>query len=54
MIGTAEVISSLGRRAITSYHRTMYFPGNVVVAAAEGVKAAVAINKALQSEELIR
>ena len=27
VIGTAEVISSLGRRAITSYHRTMYFPG---------------------------
>jgi predicted Zn-dependent peptidase len=38
VIGTAEVISSLGRRAITSYHRSMYFPGNVVVAAAGNVK----------------
>jgi predicted Zn-dependent peptidase len=38
VIGTAEVISSLGRRAITSYHRTMYFPGNVVVSAAGNVQ----------------
>ena len=38
VIGTAEVISSLGRRAITSYHRAMYFPGNVVVAAAGNVQ----------------
>src|SRR5213076_490245 len=34
VIGTADVISSIGRRAITSYHRGMYFPGNVVVSAA--------------------
>src|SRR5215210_7059988 len=33
VIGTAEVISSVSRRAITSYHRSMYVPGNVVVAA---------------------
>src|SRR5438874_679720 len=38
VIGTADVISSLGRRAITSYHRAMYFPGNVVVAAAGNVQ----------------
>ena len=38
VIGTADVISSLGRRAITSYHRSMYFPGNVVVAAAGNVQ----------------
>jgi predicted Zn-dependent peptidase len=38
VIGTAGVISSLGRRAITSYHRAMYFPANVVVAAAGNVK----------------
>jgi predicted Zn-dependent peptidase len=38
VIGTAEVISSVGRRAITSYHRAMYFPGNVVVAAAGNVQ----------------
>jgi predicted Zn-dependent peptidase len=34
VIGTAEVISSISRRAISAYHRTMYMPGNVVVAAA--------------------
>ena len=34
VIGTADVISSVGRRALTSYHHTMYSGGNVVVAAA--------------------
>ena len=34
VIGTSEVISSVGRRALTSYHHTMYQAGNVVVAAA--------------------
>jgi predicted Zn-dependent peptidase len=34
VIGTAEVISSISRRAISAYHRSMYVPGNVVVAAA--------------------
>jgi predicted Zn-dependent peptidase len=34
VIGTAEVISSVSRRAISAYHRTMYMPGNVVVSAA--------------------
>jgi predicted Zn-dependent peptidase len=34
VIGTAEVISSISRRAIGAYHRSMYVPGNVVVAAA--------------------
>jgi predicted Zn-dependent peptidase len=38
VIGTADVISSIGRRAITAYHRAMYLPGNVVVAAAGNVK----------------
>ncbi len=38
VIGTADVISSIGRRAITSYHRGMYFPGNVVVSAAGNVQ----------------
>src|SRR5919199_5795712 len=38
VIGTSDVISSIGRRAITAYHRAMYFPGNVVVAAAGNVK----------------
>jgi predicted Zn-dependent peptidase len=34
VVGTAEVISSIGRRSISAYHRAMYAPGNVVVAAA--------------------
>jgi predicted Zn-dependent peptidase len=34
VIGTAEVISTISRRAISAYHRAMYVPGNVVVAAA--------------------
>ena len=34
VIGTTEVISSVSRRAISAYHRSMYVPGNVVVAAA--------------------
>ena len=38
VIGTADVISSAGRRALTSYHQTMYRAGNVVVAAAGNLK----------------
>jgi predicted Zn-dependent peptidase len=38
VIGTAEVISSVSRRAIAAYHRTMYTGGNIVVAAAGNVQ----------------
>jgi predicted Zn-dependent peptidase len=34
VIGTRDVISTVSRRAIAAYHRTMYTGGNVVVAAA--------------------
>ncbi|MFN2466684.1 MAG: M16 family metallopeptidase [Gaiellaceae bacterium] len=34
VIGTAEVISSISRRAIASYHRSAYVAGNIVLAAA--------------------
>jgi predicted Zn-dependent peptidase len=34
VIGTTEVISTISRRAISAYHRSMYVPGNVVMAAA--------------------
>ena len=34
MIGAAEVISSISRRAIASYHRGAYVAGNIVLAAA--------------------
>lgn len=34
VIGTRDVISTVPKRTITNYHRTMYTPGNVVIAAA--------------------
>jgi predicted Zn-dependent peptidase len=37
VIGSAEVISSVSRRSLTAFHRAMYLPGNVVVAAAGNV-----------------
>src|SRR5262245_2501952 len=37
VIGTAEVISTISRRAIGAYHRTMYTGGNIVVAAAGNI-----------------
>src|ERR671931_124491 len=40
VIGTADVISSLSRRAIGSYHRSMYTAGNVVIAAAGNLEHA--------------
>lgn len=38
VLGTAEVISTVSRRALGSYHRSSYAPGNVVVAAAGNVR----------------
>src|SRR5213595_3670290 len=38
VIGRAEVISSVTRRTLSAYHRSMYVPGNVVVAAAGNLK----------------
>jgi predicted Zn-dependent peptidase len=34
VVGRADVISSIGRRAVAAYHSAMYVPGNVVVGAA--------------------
>jgi predicted Zn-dependent peptidase len=34
VIGTTDVISTISRRAISAYHRSMYVPGNIVMAAA--------------------
>jgi len=34
VIGRADVISSIGRRSVTAYHRASYVAGNVVLAAA--------------------
>ena len=38
VIGTADVISSVTRRAVGAYHRAMYTGGNIVVAAAGNVQ----------------
>ncbi|MGZ4353180.1 MAG: M16 family metallopeptidase [Gaiellaceae bacterium] len=38
VIGTAEVLSSIERPAIQGYHRAMYRPGNIVLAAAGNVE----------------
>ncbi len=37
VIGSADVISSITRRSLSAFHRAMYLPGNVVVAAAGNV-----------------
>src|SRR5437868_13352143 len=37
VIGTAEVISTVSRRAIAGYHRSMYTGGNIVVSAAGNI-----------------
>ncbi|HEV7133864.1 MAG TPA: pitrilysin family protein [Gaiellaceae bacterium] len=37
VIGTADVISSVSRRAIAAYHRSMYTGGNIVVSAAGNI-----------------
>jgi len=37
VIGTADVISTISRRAIAAYHRAMYTGGNIVVSAAGSV-----------------
>src|SRR6266536_649985 len=38
VIGRAEVISTVTRRTLSSFHRSMYVPGNVVVSAAGNLK----------------
>jgi predicted Zn-dependent peptidase len=34
VIGTRDVISTVGRRTVSTYHRSMYVPGNIVFAGA--------------------
>src|SRR5881398_3116876 len=38
VIGTADVISSVTKRVLSSYHRQMYAGGNVVIAAAGNIE----------------
>ena len=44
VIGTRDVLSTVPKRTIANYHRTMYTPGNIVIAAAGN----------LQHEQLLR
>jgi predicted Zn-dependent peptidase len=50
VIGTAEVISGVSRRAVGAYHRTMYTGPNVVVAAAGNVAHARLVTLLQRSE----
>jgi predicted Zn-dependent peptidase len=54
VIGTAEVISTISRRAITAYHRSMYVPGNVVFAAAGNLDANELLKLLEQAEQKVR
>jgi predicted Zn-dependent peptidase len=54
VIGTAEVISTISRRAITAYHRSMYVPGNVVFAAAGNLDANELLRLLEQAEQKVR
>jgi predicted Zn-dependent peptidase len=54
VIGTAEVISSVSRRAISAYHRSMYMPGNVVVAAAGNLDHNELLRLLERAEEKVR
>jgi predicted Zn-dependent peptidase len=38
VIGSADVISNVSRRSVANFHRAMYTPGNIVVAAAGNVE----------------
>jgi predicted Zn-dependent peptidase len=54
VIGTADVISSVSRRAISGYHRSMYMPGNVVVAAAGNLDHNELLRLLERAEEKVR
>jgi predicted Zn-dependent peptidase len=54
VIGTAEVISTVSRRAISAYHRSMYVPGNVVFAAAGHLDANELVALLERAEQKVR
>ena len=54
VIGTADVISTVSRRAISAYHRSMYVPGNVVFAAAGNLNANELVALLEQAEQKVR
>jgi predicted Zn-dependent peptidase len=54
VIGTAEVISTVSRRAISAYHRSMYVPGNVVFAAAGNLDANELVALLERAEQKVR
>jgi predicted Zn-dependent peptidase len=54
VIGTAEVISTISRRAITAAHRSIYVPGNVVFAAAGNLDANKLLGLLERAEQKVR
>jgi predicted Zn-dependent peptidase len=57
VIGTADVISTVSRRAIGAYHRSMYTGGNIVVSAAGNIqhdKLVALLQKAERGNEAAR
>jgi predicted Zn-dependent peptidase len=54
VIGTADVISTVSRRAISAYHRSMYVPSNVVVAAAGNLNHNDLVGLLEQAEQKVR
>jgi predicted Zn-dependent peptidase len=54
VIGTEDVISTISRRAISAYHRSMYVPGNVVVAAAGNLDANELLTLLEKAEQKVR
>jgi predicted Zn-dependent peptidase len=54
VIGTADVIEAVSRRAISAYHRSMYVPSNVVVAAAGNLNHNDLVGLLEQAEQKVR
>jgi predicted Zn-dependent peptidase len=54
VIGTAEVISTISRRAISASHRSIYVPGNVVFAAAGNLDANKLLGLLERAEQKVR
>ena len=53
VIGTRDVISSVGRQTMGTYHRTMYAPGNIVFAAAGNLKHEDLLGLLARAEEKV-
>jgi predicted Zn-dependent peptidase len=54
VIGRAEVISSIGRRSVSAYHRGAYVAGNIVLAAAGNLEHDTVVNRTKVRTPLVR